>query len=195
MLPHQLPFINLEYVYYSLLKTVFGNFEGSVFILIYEKIANLAEWLVPYSVFLSLFLLAFAIYCFLRIKQVEKLLRAEKTTVSTMATASSKKINTRWERILAHINSESENDWRLAIIEADVILEEMLTSMGYHGETIGEQLQGIEKSDFKTLDDAWEAHKVRNKIAHEGGDFALSKREAKRVISLFENVFAEFKFI
>ena len=67
--------------------------------------------------------------------------------------------------------------------------------MGYRGESIGEQLKGVEKSDFTTIDDAWEAHKVRNLIAHEGANFLLSDREAKRVIGLYKNVFQEFHFI
>jgi hypothetical protein len=103
--------------------------------------------------------------------------------------------NGRWERIIELINSANSSDWRLAIIEADVMLEDLLNSMGYHGESIGEMLKAVEVSDFLTLDAAWEAHKVRNKIAHSGSEFALNEREAKRVIALFESVFREFKII
>lgn len=195
MAPYPIPFLNLEYVYYSIIKIIFGDFDGDPFIVVYDRVSYFAEWLVPYALFISIFLLVVIVYCLIRIHQIERDLLAEKTTVSRAASSSEKKINTRWERIITHLNSDSENDWRLAILEADVILEEMLTSMGYYGETIGEQLQSIERSDFQTLDDAWEAHKVRNRIAHEGSGFALTKREAKRIISLYEKVFNEFKFV
>ena len=66
--------------------------------------------------------------------------------------------------------------------------------MEYIGETIGEQLKGIEQSDFRTLAHAWEAHKVRNKLVHEG-DFMITKREARRVIDLYRKVFEEFHYI
>ncbi|QQR82861.1 hypothetical protein IPJ70_02010 [Candidatus Campbellbacteria bacterium] len=103
--------------------------------------------------------------------------------------------NERWERLEKLEASENPADWRVAIIEADILLDELITSMGYHGETLGEKLKAIEKSDFVTLDDAWEAHKIRNRIAHQGSDFVLTHREVKRVMSLFRNVFKEFDYI
>lgn len=103
--------------------------------------------------------------------------------------------NSRWQRVLTHADSGNESDWRLAILEADIILGEMLDKMGYRGETIGDKLKTIEKSDFTTIDDAWAAHRVRNAIAHEGAEFILTQREARRVIDLYKRVFEEFKFI
>lgn len=106
-----------------------------------------------------------------------------------------KRVNPKWEKVLEHLNSPNASDWRLAILEADIMLAEILDKMGYHGTTIGDKLKSIEPSDFDTLDEAWEAHKIRNAIAHEGSDFTLNKPEAERVIRLFKKVFEEFKFI
>lgn len=103
--------------------------------------------------------------------------------------------NKRWDSVTSRINSFSESDWKLAIIEADVILDDMLTRMGYHGEGVGEKLKTVEKSDFDTLEFAWEAHKVRNRIAHDGPLFKIDHSEAKRVIGLYQKVFEEFYFI
>ena len=108
---------------------------------------------------------------------------------------SSKQKNEKWEKVLEYSNSTSSSDWRLAIIEADVILEELLRDLGYYGDSIGEMLKAVDKSDFNTLDEAWEAHKVRNQIAHAGGGFQLNERETKRVVTLFEKVFKEFQII
>lgn len=103
--------------------------------------------------------------------------------------------NEKWEQVLKYANSNNASEWRLAIIEADVILEELLRSMGYLGESVGEMLKSVDKSDFLTIEDAWEAHKVRNAVAHSGGDFQLNERETKRVVALFEKVFREFEVI
>ena len=103
--------------------------------------------------------------------------------------------NERWEHVEKLGASENPGDWRVAIIEADVLLEELVASMGYDGQTLGDKLKAIEKSDFTTLDEAWEAHKIRNRIAHQGSDFILTHREAKRVIDLFRQVFKEFDYI
>ncbi len=103
--------------------------------------------------------------------------------------------NPRWEKIEDKINSTNASDWRVAILECDIILDEMLSKMGYHGETVSDKLKAIEPSDFRTLNSAWEAHKIRNAIAHAGSEFLISEREARRVIGLYEAVFKEFKFI
>ncbi|HEY0220831.1 MAG TPA: hypothetical protein VGC58_01270 [Candidatus Paceibacterota bacterium] len=103
--------------------------------------------------------------------------------------------NPKWERILKYLESTNENDWRLAIIEADIMLDELLEKMAIPGESIGDKLKIVERSDFRTLDNAWEAHKFRNLIAHEGSSFIINQREAKRIIGLFETVFREFEII
>ncbi len=103
--------------------------------------------------------------------------------------------NERWEKIIEHANSNNVSDWRSAIIEADVMLEELLRKLGYQGESVGDMLKSVDKSDFLTLEDAWGAHKIRNKIAHSGSGFQLNERETKRVVALFERVFKEFGVI
>ena len=104
-------------------------------------------------------------------------------------------IELKWEQILKLSESSNHSDWRLAIIEADIILDDLLEKMRLPGETMGEKLKAIEKSDFVTLDEAWEAHKARNMIAHEGSNFLLNQRETRRIISLYEAVFKEFHLI
>ena len=103
--------------------------------------------------------------------------------------------NEKWERIKDLSASESPADWRIAILEADVMLDELLKSMALHGETLGDRLKAVEPSDFGTLESAWEAHKIRNRIAHHGSDFILTHREAKRVIDLYRQVFEEFDVV
>ena len=100
--------------------------------------------------------------------------------------------NTEWENIKRHIVTENPNDWKQAIIAADVMLEEILEAAGYVGETIGEKLKSANAQPFPTIQDAWDAHLVRNKIAHGGPDFVLTKRLAQDTIVQYERVFREF---
>jgi len=100
--------------------------------------------------------------------------------------------NSRWSDVTTHIASENPNDWRLAIIEADIMLEQVLDDAGYAGSTIGDKLKSANTSAFRTVQDAWDAHKVRNQIAHAGSDFVLTKRIAQEVIVKYERVFREF---
>ena len=90
-----------------------------------------------------------------------------------------------------HLNSDNPNDWKLAIIEADIILDDTLKRQGYAGPTLGDRLKSISPSALSSLDDAWQAHKVRNQIAHAGADFVLTQKIARETIVQYERVFKE----
>lgn len=141
----------------------------------------------------TLILLAGIVYVTIRTNQVRA--KESQKIKSAIPEKIEPRHNERWEKILAHVSSENPNDWRLAIIEADIMLDEVITKMGYVGDTLGEKLKMIARGDMESLDSAWEAHKVRNQIAHVGNDFILTQREAKRVIDLYTAVFRELKSI
>lgn len=103
--------------------------------------------------------------------------------------------NKRWVKILDYLFSTNENDWRLAILEADTMLFDMLTEHGFKGDTLGDKLKSANLINFPSLNIAWEAHNTRNKIAHEGSNFSISLHEAERVIALYEQVFQDFRYI
>ncbi len=102
---------------------------------------------------------------------------------------------TRWRTVLKHSNSNYPSDWKLAIIEADTLLDTLVERTGFPGATLGERLKNADPGVFRTLRYASEAHAVRNRIAHEGSAFTLSEREAKKTIRLYEEVFREFDYI
>ena len=99
--------------------------------------------------------------------------------------------NSRLDDLNKHIISENPNDWKLAIIEADIMLDEVLKEKGYVGASLGERLRSINPAQLQSLDDAWQAHKVRNQVAHGGADFVLTHRLAEETIKQYRRVFAE----
>lgn len=103
--------------------------------------------------------------------------------------------NEKWKKVIEYANSDNASDWRLSIIEADVMLEELLRTLGLNGDSVGEMLKSADKNEFSTIDDAWKAHKTRNAITHSGTGFELNERETKHTIALFEKVFKEFGII
>lgn len=101
-----------------------------------------------------------------------------------------------WQVVLNHINSESPAEWKLGILEADNMLDAILESEGYRGESIGEKLKVIDPGDLQSYNEAWEAHKVRNQIAHEGAaTMDFSKKMARDTVLKFEKVFKELGYI
>ncbi len=103
--------------------------------------------------------------------------------------------NDKWNKVLTYLFSGSSSDWKLAIIEADTMLEELTIELGFKGDTLGDRLKMASQETFYGLSDAWEAHTIRNKIAHEGLTFEISQHEAKRVVSLYEHIFHRYGFI
>ena len=104
-------------------------------------------------------------------------------------------LNKKWGNVLSYLFSTNPGDWKLAIIEADAILEDLLDQLGFQGENLGDKLKGATQESFPSLTVAWEVHTIRNRIAHEGLAFELSQHEAKRVIALYEQIFHSYGFI
>ena len=151
------------------------------------------------AVFLSALSIVWIIYSYRKLAVIkeaeEKIYGKTEETFVLQEIHLQKKENERWKKVMEHAQSTNSADWRLAIMEADILLEETLRDNGLPGETVGEMLKAARPGDFVTLDAAWEAHKIRNRIAHGGSDFELNERETLRVISLFESVFKEFRVI
>lgn len=103
--------------------------------------------------------------------------------------------NPQWIKTLGYLFSQHASDWKLAVIEADNMLDALLSQLGFKGASLGEKLKGATQETFPNLTIAWEVHTIRNKIAHEGASFVLTQREAKRVIALYEQIFRDFGYI
>lgn len=153
-------------------------------------------WVVLSFIISALAIIGF-IYAYIRYNQMGELENVQIETQERLYREMYAKTgaNSRWNDVEQHITTDNPNDWKLAIIEADVMLEEMLHSAGYAGATIGDKLKSASPTSFETLDAAWTAHKVRNRIAHDGADFVLTKRQAQETITLYKKVFTEFGVI
>jgi hypothetical protein len=103
--------------------------------------------------------------------------------------------NERWVQTLDYLFSQHASDWKLAVIEADSMLETLMDQLGFKGENLGDKLKSATQETFRDLSLAWEVHTIRNKIAHEGTAFEFSQHEAKRVIAIYEQIFRNFGFI
>ena len=102
--------------------------------------------------------------------------------------------NARWEEIEKHINSTREAEWKFAVIEADKLIDEVLKGVGFQGDTMGDRLMNIQPGQLTTLQNLWEAHKIRNRLVHDVNYF-LRYTEAKRAVGLYEKTLKELQAI
>lgn len=151
---------------------------------------------VAISIVLSILLAALIVYSYLRLMEVR---RHEEESIAAaahpVAAHDVSRTHLRWARLEEEANSDDEKRWRLAILEADIMLNELLDILGYRGETMADKMKQVDRANFRTIDMAWEAHRARNQIAHQGSSHLLSQRETRHIMGLYEQVFREFKLI
>ncbi|MEK7614599.1 MAG: hypothetical protein AAB428_02950 [Patescibacteria group bacterium] len=193
-------FINLEYFFYKIYQFfawIFSFFTGSQsggegsF---WEQLLRYGNFFKAIVELLVVLFLIGIIYSLIRVYEINKEERRKLSKILAIIDDATVH-NERWEAILRQVDSDNSGDWRLAIIEADNMLDDMVKQLGYDGEDLGERLKAVEPSDFFSLQSAWEAHKIRNQIVHEGASFQITKAEAERVIDLYKEIFKEFEYI
>lgn len=194
-------FLNLEYLFNQILNFLhrfFGGFISETFVIFLKVLAGL------FAVYFVV-IIGYAISRIFEIKKKEEehleheleeyAHKHAKNNETSGMREEGRPRNERWINVLNYLSSMNPSDWKLAVMEADAMLENLTDQLELNGVNLGERLKAADREKFKSLDDAWVAHIVRNKIAHEGSKFDLSQHEANRVIVLYENVFREFGYI
>ncbi|MHB1118020.1 MAG: hypothetical protein ACYCZ7_00610 [Minisyncoccota bacterium] len=100
-----------------------------------------------------------------------------------------------WQVVLDHASSENPAEWKLAVLEADNMLDEILEDQGYFGDTVADKLKAMSPERITAYDELWEAHKLRNQIAHEGAaTMEISKKSVRDAIEGFEKAFKDLGY-
>ena len=140
------------------------------------------------SVVVSLILFAASIYFLIqtgflasRIDRIQDVILRSDT--------SKKRAQSSWNDIERHFFTGDDNDLRIAIIEADNLLDEALRTAGVQGSNVGDRLKRVRVDQLPNVDDVWQAHKLRNRIAHEP-NFALKRDLAERALTVYEKALA-----
>ena len=99
-----------------------------------------------------------------------------------------------WAKIQKSLRLGDEASLKLAIIEANAILDELLKISGYVGKNMDERLKQLDSSKLSNLSDVWSAHKVCQRIILEK-DFHINKQEAELIINIYKKSFQEYQLI
>ena len=103
------------------------------------------------------------------------------------------KIKKQWAEIESLVNQNSATAWKLAIMEADKLLDYALKSIGAPGKDLGERLKAYGYK-YPKIKEVWPAHKVRNCLVHET-DYQLNKGVAKRSLEQFKKALKVLKVL
>jgi hypothetical protein len=90
-----------------------------------------------------------------------------------------------WRRIEEQFYRGGESDLKVAILEADKLLNDALRDAGIMGIQLGDRLKRTNIGQIPNLNELWQAHKLRNQIAHEP-NFRLKRDLAERALDIYK---------
>ena len=98
------------------------------------------------------------------------------------------KYRSQWLAITQSV-TQDEGSKQFAVISADKLLDQAMREVGVTGESMGERLKNA-KSRFRNNDSVWRAHKLRNRIAHEG-NITISNQQTQGALGSFKQALTD----
>ena len=100
------------------------------------------------------------------------------------------KMRRRWLRIMKRLDTGNESEFKLSIIEADGLLDDMLKKMNLPGATVDDRIQKVTSLMISNVTELKSAHQIRNSVVYDP-DYRISSSEAKRVLLVYQRTFEE----
>lgn len=97
-------------------------------------------------------------------------------------------LTNRWKNVLKRLETANEEEYKLAVLEADTMLDQALKRMGFAGDTLADRLQKVSTGIISNLPEVHEASRIRNNIVHDP-NYRLTLSEARRIIEIYETAF------
>lgn len=98
------------------------------------------------------------------------------------------KYREKWMTIMGGLDN-TPSAMALTIIQADKLLDAALKERGAAGNTLGERMK-TSKDWFSDRNGIWQAHKLRNHIAHDD-DVKLDMRKTRRALDAFKKALTD----
>lgn len=140
----------------------------------------------------SLFLLVATIYFLFKCSWLKYSYTLDIFEIFTYRPFGVRKIIKVWNRIMARLDTGLESEYKLAVIEADSMLDDILKRMGYAGETLGERLKNLTSATLPNIEEIKATHQVRNNIVHDP-NYELSLDDSKAALAVFEQALRDLQ--
>lgn len=104
------------------------------------------------------------------------------------------KLRRKWQIIEKRLASRDESNYKMAVIEADKLLDNLLERAGYAGKSLGDRLKRLTSAQLSNLDALWQAHKLRNDIVHDI-ETEVKFHQAQQAVSAVKKALEELEAI
>ena len=105
-----------------------------------------------------------------------------------------RKLIKQWDKIKRRLEIGLESENKLAIIEADLIFNDVLEKMGFIEETFEARIKHLTPDLLPNIEQILEAHKIRNNIVYDP-NYRLILDEAKKTISVYEKALTDLEVL
>ena len=105
-----------------------------------------------------------------------------------------KKSEGKWHKIAQRLKKGQENEYKLAFIQADEMLDNNLEKMGYQGASLGQRLEQIKAETISNIEDVWKAHKIKNNIIHDP-NYKLTLDQAQKALNIYKKALHELEVL
>ncbi|MEP7162402.1 MAG: hypothetical protein ABI747_01395 [Candidatus Moraniibacteriota bacterium] len=101
-------------------------------------------------------------------------------------------VEKRWKKIAERLDGGNPSQYKVAVLEADRLADELLTGIGYAGKNMGERLASIHPGQLESFESLKAAHEMRNRIVNEP-NFSLTKEEAEKLLESYRSFMVELE--
>lgn len=193
--------LNIELIFGNLHTFLFGDFQPVDALARGELVRTFFEtplgMLVSsaWFVYLVLAIVATVLFAFwyTQTMLVYKKVQAEmipRFATKTFAELDAQSDTARWKHVELLMASTKPHEWKQAVMECDLMLEEILLEQGCDGATVLERLHNAPAGKIQHKENALLAHATRLALTDES--YVLTEREAYRTIKNYQSVFKEF---
>lgn len=96
-----------------------------------------------------------------------------------------------WNQIIRRMRTDEMANWKAAVLEADRLMDDLLTGAGYRYPNADERFKEIKPEELSNAAQIQEAHRLRNRVAQEP-DFAVTKEQTLEILRVYKKAFQEF---
>ena len=138
--------------------------------------------------------IVFSVFVLVRSAWVKFLFLFDYTEFFTFRPYGLRRVVKRWQKIQQRLETANEAEYKLAVIEVDGMLSDILLRMGFKGETLGDRLEIVTSAIIPNLQDLIQAHQVRNNVVHDP-DYKLTLQEAQKTLEIYQVAFTNLDLI
>jgi hypothetical protein len=142
--------------------------------------------------FFGFFFFGYTIWALLKTSWLKRAILIDLKEFLTYKPFYTKKFLPKWKKIEKRLESKIEADLKLAVLEADDLLEKVMEEIGYQGKNLTEKLERITEDVISNLKELKEARKIKDDIV-EDPTFRLSEEEAKRILKVYEKALKDLQ--